>query len=64
MASAVVLRLIDEQGGPVIKVAASEDGGGVVISNEENNYVQILARNTGSFIKINQHGKEQVMKQE
>jgi len=60
----VVLRLIDGQGGPVIKIDASERGGGFNAGDESNDYIQIVARGTGSFIKISQKGKEQVIKQE
>jgi len=47
----VLLRLIDSQGGPNVKLAASEDGSGLVLGGEKG-YVQILSRGTNPYVKI------------
>lgn len=62
-AGGILLRLIDSKGQPVVKIDASEDGGGLSFSNESNGYVQLLAKESGGFLKIkNADGKEQVIK--
>jgi hypothetical protein len=59
----ILLRLIDRKGQPSVKIGAAEDGAGISLSNELQGYVQILAKESGGFVKIkNADGKEQVMK--
>jgi hypothetical protein len=59
----ILLRLIDSKGQPVVKIDASEEGGGLSFSNEADGYIQLLAKETGGFLKIkNPDGKEQVIK--
>ena len=59
----ILLRLIDSKGQPVVKIDGSEDGGGLSFSNESEGYIQIIARESGGFLKIkNPDGKEQVIK--
>jgi len=59
----ILLRLIDSKGQPVVKIDGSEDGGGLSFSNESQGYIQIIARESGGFLKIkNPDGKEQVIK--
>lgn len=59
----VLLRLINSKGQPSVKVDASEDGGGLSFSNEKDGYIQILAKESGGFLKIKDpDGKEQVVK--
>jgi hypothetical protein len=59
----VILRLIDTKGGPLVKLGAAEDGAGLNLSDESQGGVQIIAHNSGSFVKIkNQDGREQVIK--
>ncbi len=59
----VLLRLIDTKGKPLVKLGAAENGGGLYIGDESNGGVQIIARDSGSYLKIkNQDGKEQVIK--
>jgi hypothetical protein len=59
----VILRLINTKGKPLVKLGAAEDGGGLYIGDESNEGVQIIARDSGSYLKIkNQDGKEQVIK--
>jgi hypothetical protein len=59
----ILLRLIDSKGQPSVKIGASEDGGGISLSNESQGYIQLLAEESGGFLKIkNPDGKEQVIK--
>jgi hypothetical protein len=59
----VLLRLIDSQGGPLVKLGAAEDGGGLNLDDGSDGGVQIIANTAGSFLKVkNQDGKEQVIK--
>jgi len=56
----VLLRLINSQGTPNVKLAATEDGSGLVLSGESNpTHVQILARGTTSSLKLtNKDGQQ------
>ena len=57
----VLLRLIDSQGGPNVKLAASEDGSGLVLGGEKG-YVQILSRGSDPYVKIvNGGGQERML---
>ena len=59
----ILLRLIDSKGQPSVKIDASEEGGGLSFSNELQGYIQLLARESGGFLKIkNPDGKELVIK--
>ena len=59
----ILLRLIDSKGQPSVKIGAAEDGAGISLSNELQGYVQILAKESGGFLKIkNADGKEQVVR--
>ena len=59
----ILLRLIDSKGQPSVKIGAAEDGAGISLANELQGYVQILAKESGGFLKIkNADGKEQVIK--
>jgi hypothetical protein len=59
----VLLRLIDTKGGPLVKLGAAENGAGLNLADESQGGVQIIARNSGSFLKIkNQDGGEHVVK--
>ena len=59
----ILLRLIDSKGQPSVKIGAAEDGAGITLANELQGYVQILAKESGGFLKIkNADGKEQVIK--
>jgi hypothetical protein len=59
----ILLRLINSKGQPSVKIDASEDGGGLSFSNESGGYIQLLAKESGGFLKIkNADGKEQVIK--
>ena len=57
----VLLRLINSQGTPNVKLAATEDGSGLVLSGEANpTHVQILARGTTVSLKLtNKDGQQQ-----
>ena len=59
----VLLRLIDSKGQPSVKIGAAEDGGGLSFANEKDGYIQLIAKESGGFLKIkNADGKEQVVK--
>ena len=59
----ILLRLIDSKGQPVVKIGGFEDGGGLSFSNESNGYIQVIARESGGFLKIKDpNGKEQLVK--
>ena len=59
----ILLRLIDSKGQPSVKIGAAEDGGGLSFANELQGYIQLLAKESGGFLKIkNADGKEQVIK--
>ena len=59
----ILLRLINSKGQPSVKIDASEDGGGLSFSNESDGYIQLIAKESGGFLKIkNPDGKEQVIK--
>ena len=57
----VILRLIDSQGGPNVKLSATEDGSGMVLGGDSG-YVQVLSRSKNPQIKLaSKDGKEQVL---
>jgi hypothetical protein len=58
----VILRLINSEGGPNVKLSTTEDGSGLVLGSESG-YVQILTRDTiPPFIKlVSKDGQEQVI---
>jgi len=57
----VLLRLIDSQGGPNVKLAATEDGSGLVLGGESA-YVQVLSRGQTPFLKIvNKDGRQRTI---
>jgi len=60
---AVLLRLINSQNGPDVKLTSTEDGAGLALGGDSG-YVQILSRGANPpFIKIvNKDGREQVIK--
>jgi hypothetical protein len=56
----VLLRLINSQGTPNVKLAATEDGSGLVLSGEANpTHVQILARGTTTSLKLTDKNGQQ-----
>jgi hypothetical protein len=60
----VLLRLINSEGRPNVKLAATEDGSGLGLGGDSDpTYAQILARGTSTFLKlVNKDGREQVIK--
>lgn len=57
----VLLRLIDSEGGPNVKLAATEDGSGLTLGGESA-YVQILARGATPFLKVvNKDGRQRTI---
>jgi hypothetical protein len=63
----VLLRLIDQNGRPAVKIGASEEGTAISFAGDserrEWNGVQILANEKGSSIKLtNKDGQERVIK--
>jgi hypothetical protein len=57
----VLLRLIDNRGGPLVKLGAAENGSGLSLSDEASGGVLIHARDSGSFFKITNKGKEHLI---
>jgi len=59
----ILLRLIDSKGQPSVKIGASEDGAGISLANESQGYIQLIAKDSGEFLKIRTaKGKEQLIK--
>jgi hypothetical protein len=59
----ILMRLINSKGQPSVKIEAAEDGGGLSFANESNGYIQLIAKESGGFLKIkNPDGKEQLIK--
>ncbi len=57
---AVLLRLIDSEGGANVKLVATEDGSGLALGGESA-YVQILSRGSTPFLKVvNKDGRQRV----
>jgi hypothetical protein len=60
----VLLRLINSNGGPNVKIAATERGSALALGGESNpTYVQILAEGPSTSLKlVNKDGREQLIK--
>ena len=59
----VLLRLINSKGQPSVKIDAAEDGAGLSFSNESQGYIQLIAKESGGFLKIkDRDGKEKLIK--
>lgn len=59
----VILRLIDPQGKPLVKLGAGEDGGGLYIDDGSDHGIQLITNKSGNFMRIsNADGKEQIIK--
>jgi hypothetical protein len=60
----VLLRLINSEGRPNVKLGAGESGSGLLLAGPEDpTYVQILAEGRTTSLKlINQEGRQQVIK--
>jgi hypothetical protein len=61
---AAVFRLVDPNGNIRVKVGADKDGSGLLLADDSQQPgVHMLAKGTGSFLKlINKDGKEQIIK--
>ena len=59
----VLLRLIDSEGAPNVKIAATEDGSAIAFGGESNpTHVQILARGGSTSLKlVNKDGRQQLI---
>ncbi len=59
----VLLRLIDSQGRPNVKIAATEDGSGISLGGDSNpTHIQILSRGDRPLMKVvNRDGKQQTI---
>jgi hypothetical protein len=59
----VLLRLIDSEGAPNVKIAATEDGSGISLGGASNpTHVQVLARGTNTTLTlVNQDGRKHVI---
>ena len=60
----VLLRLINSEGRPNVKIGASEQGAGLGLGGESDpTYVQILAERASTSLKLtNKDGREQIIK--
>ena len=59
----VLLRLIDPQTGPVVKIGASSNGSAIGLTDGANRGVQVFAHDTGSFVRIvDRAGRERVIR--
>ena len=59
----VLLRMINSQGRPNIKIAATERGAGVLVAGESDpTYVQILADGTKTSLRLTDSGGVQLIK--
>ena len=59
----VLLRLIDSQGRPNVKISATEDGSGISLGGNSNpTHIQLLSRGDKPLLKIvNREGKQQTV---
>jgi hypothetical protein len=59
----ILLRLINSQGAPNVKLAAAEDGSGLVLGGESNpTHIQMEARGTTTSLKLtNKDGRQQLV---
>lgn len=59
----VLLRLIDSQGRPNVKIAATEDGSGMSLGGNTNpTHIQILSRGDRPLMKlVNRDGKQEMI---
>ena len=59
----VLFRLIDSEGAPNVKIAATEDGAGISLGGDANpTYIQLMARGeTTSVTLINKDGRTRVI---
>ena len=58
----ILLRLIDPNGKPMVKIGAAENGAGLTLINQSDEGVLIHGHNDSSFVKITYKGKERVIK--
>src|SRR5690349_5047891 len=60
----VLLRLIDSQGRPNVKIATTEDGAGVSLGGDSDpTNIQLMSRGTNTLLKlVNKDGHEYVVK--
>ncbi|MBC7903236.1 MAG: hypothetical protein H7Y27_07420 [Gemmatimonadaceae bacterium] len=60
---AVVFRLIDTKGAPLVKLVAAENGAGLNLSDDGDGNILLHAKRAGSYVKVKNHdGKEAVLK--
>lgn len=48
----VLLRLIDPQSGPVVKLTAAKNGSALLLSDDADGGFQVLARDSGNTLKV------------
>lgn len=60
----VLLRLIDSEGAPNVKLAATEDGSALVLGGESNpTHVHVLARGATTSLKLSdKDGRERILR--
>jgi hypothetical protein len=57
----ILLRLINSKGQPSVKIGAAEDGGGLAFSNESQGYIQLMAKESGGFLKIKDTDEKEIV---
>lgn len=57
----VLLRLIDDRQKPLVKLGVTGHGSGFSLSDEFDGGILIHARDTGSYVKITNKGKERIL---
>jgi hypothetical protein len=59
----VLFRMADPKSGPVVKMTASAKGSALGLSDDAEAGVQLIAKDTGSFVKVvDKQGREQTLK--
>jgi hypothetical protein len=48
----VLLRLIDPQSGPVVKLTAAKDGAGLLLSDDADGGLRLMARDSGNEVQV------------
>ncbi len=57
----VLLRLIESNGKPLVKLGSAENGSGLTLVNASDEGVLIHGYNEGSFVQLTHKGKERVI---
>lgn len=59
----VLLRMIDPQSGPVVKLSAAKDGSGLMLSDESDKGILMRPGDNGPFVRVtDKDGREKVVR--